>query len=136
MTNAELNGVRALNERIVLKEREIKHLKLLRTQLTPPPADGLPRSPNRTSRTEILTVKILDAEKLLEEWRLMLEQLKMNLLEKIMAEWSEPTDQMILILRYVELCSYREISRRLNYSLSSIFKVHDKIVNAVNAVNA
>ena len=108
-------------------EREENLLEVLRARAgTPPTAklDGLPKAKATASRTEILAVKISDAERELERLREEETETILNLAIRISERVKATNTQKILILRYIEGLKFAEIAAAMNYSEEAIYYLH------------
>lgn len=122
--NAELNIVRELKKLLVKEEQRLNSLRINALNITPI-LDGLPHAKTAQSKVEKNALKIIESEQELETLRAELIQAKSVLADKIMTQVDEPNYQTLLVLRYVECLSFREIARRMHFVLRNIFTLHD-----------
>lgn len=127
MTAEELNSVRELRKKIRAVESRLQALKTNAENIVPI-LDGLPHAKTAQSKVERNALKIIESEQELETLRTELIQAKSALADKIMSQVDEPNYQTLLVLRYVECLSFREIARRMHYTLRSVYRTHKKIL--------
>ena len=125
MTKTELNAVREIRKRIKELEEKLQILRRASTDLVPL-ADGLPRAKSAKSKVEMLALKAVEAEKELEYLNEKILYAKSELADKIMTETDDPAFQVLLMYRYVECLTYREIARRMDFTLRHVFGLHEK----------
>ena len=128
MTKHELKSVLLLKYKIIEQESYIEDLKHSAENLVPAPSD-MPRSLDITKRVENLAIKLVDAENKLAELRAQLAQAKLNLIEKIFAEVSDPTLRKFVLLRYIECLPYKDIAHRMKYTLRHVYRLREKFLN-------
>lgn len=134
MTREELRTVRASRERLNRLRQKLQSLRCLSTSLTNVLSD-CPPSKNFTSRLEETLTKIIDAEAEILAEEKYLSAARTRLLNEIMTATDDPIAQSLLILYYVEGCSFRQAARALNYSLRQTFRLHDEILKDVISCN-
>ena len=125
MTKAELHEVRELRKRIKETEQKIEIIRARQTNLVPL-MDGMPRAKNARSKVEDLTVKVMELQSELEDLHEKYLDAQAALADKIMTDLDEPNLQTVLIFRYVECLTYREIARRMNFTVRHVFDIHSK----------
>ena len=130
MTAKELNSVRELNKIIRDLERHLQILLISEQNLTPV-INGLPHATELKSRVEKIALKIVDDERELASLREQLPQEQSRLADIITREVSAPSLQTLLILRYVACLPFKEIARRMNFTLRHVFRLHKKILNVI-----
>ena len=126
MTEKELNAVRELKKQIRDIERHLQALRLSAENLVPIP-DGLPHSSEAKSRVEKIALMIVVDERELTSLNEEFLLAKAELLDKILRSVDEPSLQTLLVLRYVECLSFKEIARRMRFTLRHVFRLHEKI---------
>lgn len=126
MTKDDLNQVRDLQKKIRESERRLQTLRISADNLVPI-LDGLPHSDFARSRVEKIALTIIESERELESLRLLFFKTKSELADKIMHEVDEPSLQTLLVLRYVECCTYKETAHRMKITLRHAFRLHEKI---------
>ena len=119
--------VRELVKKIKETERRLEILRMAATNLVPI-IDGMPHATFSQSRVEKIALKTVEAEQELTKLYAEQEPTKAKLADKIIGMTDNTEFQTLLVLRYVECLSFREISRRIHYSLSRVFDLHDKII--------
>ena len=127
MTVQEINKARELCKRIRELERQIAALCLSRDNIVPV-LDGMPHATEIKSKVEKLALRIVENQRVLESLRVEFEAEKARLVSVIMTEFDDPTEQSLLLLRYVACLPFREIARRMQYGLRHVFKLHDQLV--------
>lgn len=96
--------------------------------------DGLPKARALDSQIERLTLKKLELESELFNLRGRLEDTALALATEICREYADDElAQTLLLLRYVECCSWNEISRRMNYSRRNVGRLHGEIISRISA---
>lgn len=123
MTAEQLGEVRRLKAQLEDAEAELDYLRGLTSRLK-----NMPRSLKVHSRVEELAIKRVDGEKILGKLREALDEAHDELTEKILSAPLSNLARQILLLRYVDCLSFRKIARVTNYSLTSIFRIHDEIL--------
>lgn len=123
MTEQELKSVRMLHNKICDLEKHLRSLRLSAENITPI-IDGLPHAKTAKSRVEKIAVLIVEHECELKELQEQFITVKSKLADKIMSEVTEPAVQTLLMLRYVECCTVKEIACRMQYSIRAVFKMH------------
>lgn len=122
--NAELNIVRELKKLLTKEEQRLDALRINAVNIVPI-LDGLPHAKTAQSRVEKNALKIIESEHEIEHLQTELIRAKTTTLDKIMSKVDEPNHQTLLVLRYVECLSFREIARRMHFVLRNIFNLHD-----------
>ena len=122
--NAELNIVRELKKILTKEEQRLNSLRINALNITPV-IDGLPHAKTAQSKVERNALRIIESEQEVETLRAELIQAKSALADKIMSQVDEPNYQTLLVLRYVECLSFREIARRMHFVLRNLFNLHD-----------
>ena len=125
MTWDELTEVWVAKEK--LKQAE-KALEVWRREnaLIVPSMNGLPKSKSAISRTERLALKIIDAEKRVDELQLKVEDAMKSLEHEIFMEFPDSKTRMLLVLRYVDCMYFRDIALVMGYSEAHIYYLHNK----------
>lgn len=124
MTLEDLNSCRALQIQIGTVTNHLAGLRMSAANLVPI-LDGMPHSKEAKSRVERIALEIIEDECELTALQSEYELAKARLTDKILLEVSDPVIQTLLVLRYVECCSFRETARRINYSLRQVFRLHE-----------
>ena len=124
MTAGELNSVRNLATQIRTLEKTLHGLRMLATNLTPL-LDGMPHDTTVKSRVEEVALKIIAAETELDALQKEFTQAKEQLINQILGEIDEPVLQTLLILRFVNLMTWTQITRQMNYERSWVFRFSD-----------
>ena len=120
-----LNAVRELKEKIVTAEAELENLRGLAGNLVPT-LDGLPMARSLDSRVEKLTVKVVAAEKELDRLKAEFEKAAAELYDEIQRRVKSVQAATVMILHYVTCLSFRQIARRISYSLRQVFRYNQQ----------
>lgn len=83
------------------------------------------------SRIERLIPGIIDGEKELAELQDEFEKAVTELTKNIQSEFSNPTEQTLMLYRYVACRSFKEISNILRYSYRYVYSLHDKAMKKI-----
>ena len=119
-----LNCVRDLRREIERRRFELENLRLASTAPTAPKIDGLPKAKPMTSKPELFTQRILDAEAELTALDAEFGRLSTELAFEIVRRVPKPNQQRVLIERYVNCLPFAEICTGMNYSDGSIYRLH------------
>ena len=123
MTDQELNRARDLRQKIRDLERHLQALRLSVENLVPV-IDGLPHSHEVSRRVEKLAVKIVDAERELDQLREEYVNAAIDLEQKINSAPLDLQEKTILILRYVACKNFRDIEFELKSNDARVFYLH------------
>ena len=135
MTEKELNAVRELKKQIRDIERHLQALRLSAENLVPI-LDGLPHSSEAKSRVEKIALMIVSDERELTSLNEKFLLAKAELLDKILRSVDEPSLQTLLVLRYVECLSFKEIARRMRFTLRHLYRLHEKYFKNVTCLHS
>lgn len=127
MTETEIKKAREFCKRIRELEKRVARLKLSRDNIVPV-IDGMPHATTAKSRVECLALQIVEGERELAILRSELEQARVHVTEAIMLEVDDPNGQALLLLRYVECLPFRDVARRMKYSLRHMFRLHGELL--------
>ncbi len=120
-----LNQARHLDALINCRLREIDYWRNLSSSVSGMKFDGMPHSPNRP--TEAPFVKCLEKidviQRDMEEKVAYLIQLKEEINTAI-DKLESRDEQLVLRYRYLDDCTWEEISRMLNVSLRTVHRIH------------
>lgn len=94
--------------------------------------DAMPKGKNPTSPTEILAVMLIDEKNSLTALRDRLKAAIPELTEKILQNFSDETDQTLLIYRYVACEYFRDIGFKMGYSERRVYQKHEEILKKLN----
>ena len=123
MTREELNEVQNIKQIIKNAENALETWRRAEA-LKIPTRDGLPKSKSVVSRVERLAVKIADASRRVDVYKMQLEDAISRLEQKICAEVPDVTAQTLFILRYVDGMYFRDIALTMGYSEAHIYYLH------------
>ena len=120
-----LNQARHLDALINCRLREIDYWRDLSSSVSGTRFDGMPHSPNRPTEAPFVRCleKIDEIQRSVEE--------KITYLVRLMEEINTAIDklenrdeQLVLRYRYLDDCTWEEISRMLNVSLRTVHRIH------------
>lgn len=120
-----LNQVRHLDALINCRLREIDYWRDLSSSISGTRFDGMPHSPNRPTEAPFVRCleKIDEIQRSVEEKVAYLVRLKEEINTAI--DMLENRDeQLVLRYRYLDDCTWEEISRMLNVSLRTVHRIH------------
>lgn len=120
-----LNCVRELKERIVTAEAELLNLRGLAQNLVPT-IDGMPTARSLDSRVERLSVKVVYAERELDRLKSEFDRQAALLFDEIQRRVKTTQAATVVTLRFVTCLSFRQIARRINYSLRQVFRLNQQ----------
>ncbi len=127
MTREELNKVREMNRDLKDAERSLELLRLSIAAKVPV-RDGMPKAMSTDSRVEIVTIRIIDLEKEIDEIKAEMIGAMKDLEVKIKKAIVDRTARKLFILRYVDCMYFRDIAFALGYSEAHIYYLHDKFI--------
>ena len=120
-----LNQARHLDALINCRLREIDYWRDLSSSVSGTRFDGMPHSPNRPTEAPFVRCleKIDEIQRSVEEKVAYLVRLKEEINTAI--DMLENRDeQLVLRYRYLDDCTWEEISRMLNVSLRTVYRIH------------
>ncbi len=120
-----LNQARHLDALINSRLREIDYWRDLSSSVSGTRFDGMPHSPNRPTEAPFVRCleKIDEIQRSVEEKVAYLVRLKEEINTAIdMLE--DRDEQLVLRYRYLDDCTWEEISRMLNVSLRTVHRIH------------
>ena len=120
-----LNQARHLDALINCRLREIDYWRDLSSSVSGTRFDGMPHSPNRPTEAPFVRCleKIDEIQRSVEEKVAYLVRLKEEINTAI--DMLENRDeQLVLRYRYLDDCTWVEISRMLNVSLRTVYRIH------------
>lgn len=120
-----LNQARHLDALIACRLREIDYWKDLSSSVSGMRFDGMPHSPNRPTEPSFVRCleKIDEIQRSVEEKVAYLIRLKEEINTEI-DKLESHDEQLILRYRYLDDCTWEEISRMLNVSLRTVYRIH------------
>lgn len=129
----KLSDVREAKDGYLKCKSRLDMLRELATSCATKPVDGMPRGTTVSSRVENFAQKIVDAENELEiakaKYLAGAAQLGLEILQRV----KNLQAARILLLRYVNLYSWRQIFREVNLSDSQVFALHRRGLKAWRA---
>lgn len=120
-----LNQARHLDALINCRLREIDYWKDLSSGVSGMRFDGMPHSPNRPTEAPFVRCleKIDEIQRSVEEKITYLVRLKEEINTAI-DKLENRDEQLVLRYRYLDNCTWEEISRMLNVSLRTVHRIH------------
>lgn len=118
-----MNQVQELNRQAAEQHEYLRKLELSSTQITQI-LDGLPHAPNLRPKLERLTLQIVDTEHELRRLDKEILLTKEQLTDAIFANFTDPFEQALMMLRYVGCYSFKEIGRRMSMSTRQVYRLH------------
>ena len=120
-----LNQARHLDALINCRLREIDYWKELSSSVSGMRFDGMPHSPNRPTEAPFVRCleKIDVIQRSVEEKIAYLVRLKEEINTAI-DKLESRDEQLVLRYRYLDDCTWEEISRMLNVSLRTVHRIH------------
>lgn len=120
-----LNQARHLDALINCRLREIDYWKELSSSVLGMRFDGMPHSPNRPTEAPFVRCleKIDEIQRSVEEKIAYLVRLKEEINTAI-DKLESRDEQLVLRYRYLDDCTWEEISRMLNVSLRTVHRIH------------
>ena len=120
-----LNQARHLDALINCRLREIDYWRDLSSSVSGTRFDGMPHSPNRPTDAPFVRCleKIDEIQRSVEEKITYLVRLKEEINTAI-DKLENRDEQLVLRYRYLDDCTWEEISRMLNVSLRTVHRIH------------
>ena len=120
-----LNQARHLDALINCRLREIDYWKELSSSVSGMRFDGMPHSPTRPTEAPFVRCleKIDEIQRSVEEKIAYLVRLKEEINTAI-DKLESRDEQLVLRYRYLDDCTWEEISRMLNVSLRTVHRIH------------
>lgn len=120
-----LNQARHLDALINCRLREIDYWRDLSSSVSGTRFDGMPHSPNRPTDAPFVRCleKIDEIQRSVEEKIAYLVRLKEEINTAI-DKLESRDEQLVLRYRYLDDCTWEEISRMLNVSLRTVHRIH------------
>ena len=120
-----LNQARHLDALINCRLREIDYWKDLSSGVSGMRFDGMPHSPNRPTEAPFVRCleKTDEIQRSVEEKTTYLVRLKEEINTAI-DKLENRDEQLVLRYRYLDDCTWEEISRMLNVSLRTVHRIH------------
>ena len=120
---AILGVIKKISRRIAERESKLFHLRNLMGAVVPE-FDGMPKKPNVSSRVERLAVSITDLEREISELKAIRVVCRIEFCEWLYEKISDDDVCSVLFYRYGLLKKFSVIASELNYSESSVFRLH------------
>ena len=120
-----LNQARHLDALINCRLREIDYWRDLSSSVSGTRFDGMPHSPNRPTEAPFVRCleKIDEIQRSVEEKIAYLVRLKEEI-NTVIDKLESRDEQLVLRYRYLDDCTWEEISRMLNVSLRTVHRIH------------
>lgn len=131
-----LNQARHLDALINCRLREIDYWKDLSSGVSGMRFDGMPHSPNRPTEASFVRCleKIDEIQRSVEEKITYLVRLKEEINTAI-DKLENRDEQLVLRYRYLDDCTWKEISRMLNVSLRTVHRIHGSALQNFSVPN-
>lgn len=131
-----LNQARHLDALINCRLREIDYWKDLSSGVSGMRFDGMPHSPNRPTEAPFVRCleKIDEIQRSVEEKITYLVRLKEEINTAI-DKLENRDEQLVLRYRYLDDCTWEEISRMLNVSLRTVHRIHESALQNFSVPN-
>lgn len=131
-----LNQARHLDALINCRLREIDYWKDLSSGVSGMRFDGMPHSPNRPTEAPFVRCleKIDEIQRSVEEKITYLVRLKEEINTAI-DKLENRDEQLVLRYRYLDDCTWKEISRMLNVSLRTVHRIHGSALQNFSVPN-
>ena len=131
MTFEELNSVRKMKKQIAEENKKLKAIEIVIESF--PHKYGKSEGGGQTSKIptspfEIFLMQKCDCEEKIEKLQTQLREEVPRLTKKIQENFTDSTEQTLLLYRYVACKFFKEISFLLGYSESKIYKMHKQIL--------
>ena len=127
---AVLNVVKNLTAKIEKEKIKLLRLKVLAGNCTAE-LDGMPHAQNNSSRVESLAAAITDCENKINELKAIRIDCRIELSAWLGGHVKDPAQCQVLFYRYGLCKPFGVIARELNYSNSSVFRLHRLGLNAL-----
>lgn len=125
MTFEELNAALEIRRAIEMETSRLEDLKLCAVSVGGSQLDGMPKAKPQSSKTEKLTVKIMESEERLQQLQAELAEASGLLAERLSNELNGSSLMLsVMLRRYVAGLSCTAIARQLNFTLGYVQKVH------------
>lgn len=127
MTYEELSAALEIRRQIEMETARIEDLRLCAESVGGSKLDDMPKATPMTSKTEKLTVKIMESEERLNQLRAELAEASGQLAERLSNELNGSSLMLsVLLRRYVAGLSITAISRQMHFTRDYILKVHNR----------
>jgi len=94
-----------------------------------PCLNDAPRCPRNHNKNEDAILRVLEMEE-----RMAAAQEKLNKVSEVIDKVSEPTQQAILVKRYLSKKTWADISSEVYYSIPRVYEMHRDALNTVQSV--
>ena len=131
----KLDAVNQIRRDLEVAEEKLNSLREC-AQLPIPKLDGLPKAKPQSSPVERIAQKIFEAETAVKDLRLKLSETSLELTEEIYRRVTARQARHVLIRRYVQNQSWREIQSQMFLSESSVFNWHRQARKEFNSADS
>lgn len=145
MTFEELNIVRKLKKQIANEEDKLANFRDLAQSITPQFSretfrdeknklqsytclNVLPKGNSTESSVEKVATLIVDTERIIDDLKKQLEKEQTLLIKKITENFSDSTEQKILLNHYALGKSFRAIAQNSHYSVRQVLRIHKRLI--------
>lgn len=140
MTFEELNIVRKLKKQLADENKKLCALKIVVGAFPHKygKSDNSGSAGNfaKSAGYESFVLQIADTEKKIENVYNQLSESMSELSKKIEAEFTNTSEQTLLIYRYVACKPFHEIARLMHYSLRMVYKAHYRLLKKCSRVQS
>lgn len=113
-------------------EAEENRIETMRAHLVSPKGfDSRERVQSSGSQQNALVDVIIDLEQQLEEKKETLAVLERQAQELIKSRGLTGEEHALMVMRYVQACSWEVIERLMNYSRATVFRRHNDIIRSI-----
>lgn len=119
----KLDVVNQIRRELEAAEEKLEFLRAS-SHVPIPKLDGMPKAKSQSSPVERIAQKIFEAEAAVKDLRLKLSETSLELTEEIYRRVTARQARHVLIRRYVQNQSWREIQKQMFLSESSVFNWH------------
>ena len=120
----KLDAVNQIRRELEAAEEKLSSLRECVGAVSVPKLDGMPKAKSQSSPVERIAQKIFEAEAAVEDLRLKLSETSLELTEEIYRRVTARQARHVLVRRYVQNQSWREIQSQMFLSESSVFNWH------------
>ena len=123
-----LSQARTIKLRLETMAEQLVFLKSA-AEYAAPCLSKAPRCPRNPNKNEAAILRVLEMEE-----RMAAAREKLNKVSELIDKVPEPTQQAILVKRYLSKKTWADISREMYYSVPRIYEMHRDALNTVQAV--
>lgn len=124
-----LKQIAAIQKRIAVNTRRVEQMQDLLLKISPTISDMPKSGANVHALEERINLKV-DLEKEIEDDKIRLNQVKLDVIDAIM-QLDSDEGRKVLMYRYVDFKNWREIADATGYTDRHIFRVHQKALKEI-----